>query len=91
MFRKVLFAIMGLALALLLDSLLLQPADAAVSAADVYNWGYANLGSSQWVCQKIAFQPQMQASPTSSGQKPVKIHSEVVDNRYCAHLPKVSR
>ncbi|MBD2579833.1 hypothetical protein [Oscillatoria sp. FACHB-1406] len=91
MFRKVLFAVMGLALALLLNSLLLTPADAAVPVADVYNWGYANLGSNQRVCQKIAFQPQMQASSTSSGQQPVQIRSEVVDNRYCAHLPKVSR
>lgn len=90
MLRKVLFALIGLAIVLLLDSLLM-PARAALKDADVYQWSYANLGSSQLVCKKIAFHPKSQSSPTPSGQQSVQIHSAIVDDSYCAHLLQFSR
>lgn len=83
MFRNILLVLIGLATALLLDSLVM-PARATLQDSAVYHWDYSHLGQTQRVCKKTVLHHKLQDASTPLGQHPVQIYSETVSDRYCA-------
>jgi hypothetical protein len=83
MLRKILLALIGLAVVLLLDSLGM-PARATLHETAVYQWDYPHLAQTQRACKKIILRPKLQTPSTPLGQHRVQIRSEIVDDGYCA-------
>jgi len=87
MLRNVIIALATLGL-VLTTNVFFSPAKATTSDLELYSWGYPNLSSNQVVCKKIVTHPKQQSMPNSSQMQPVKIHSNIVSDSYCAHLTK---
>ena len=69
----------------LLNALVLNPANATIRDSKIYNWDYASLGSDRLVCQQITFHPRKHLMPEGSQQQPVIISSKIVSDRNCAN------
>ena len=87
MLKTVIIALATLGLVLTTNSFF-SPAKATTSDLELYSWGYPNLSSNQVVCKKIVTHPKQQPMPQSSQMQPVKIHSTIVSDSYCARLTK---
>ncbi|MEC4891984.1 MAG: hypothetical protein SAL07_01755 [Oscillatoria sp. PMC 1051.18] len=86
MLRKIIFALVGLNLALLL-TLTTTSAQATTTDITTYTWDFARIGSSHLVCQQIVVRPKNQTLPNSDKQA-VTIRTSVVSPSYCADLTK---
>lgn len=82
MLKKVFFALIGLAVVLLID-LHAPSAQATVSNPQVYTWGYRSIGSQEMVCKKIVIHPQT-AKFKLSERLPAQLRSTIVRDRFCA-------
>jgi hypothetical protein len=87
MLRIVIVALVTLEL-VLLTALALPPAQATNSDFESYIWSFADVGSNQVVCKRVAMHPQEQLQ--SQNRRVVKMvsRSTVVGDSYCANSAK---
>lgn len=86
MLRFIVIALVTIEL-VLLSGFLPAKASSPPQALETYAWGYASVGSNQFVCKKIEAVPTESNLPLKDKQQ-VKMQSLIVAQNHCAHLAK---